>query len=158
MNKEDKEKFLSKLSTTDPNKCWEWTGFRTWQGYGKFVFGKEQLAHRISWILHNGDIPKGMLVCHKCDNPPCCNPAHLFPGTVRDNNDDRDRKGRGVVPDTRGSHHGMAKLTEKDVALILKLHKEGRSNKERLKIVTISPQIVSQIIHRRIWRHVEIPS
>jgi hypothetical protein len=78
------------------NGCIEWTGTRMRQGYGKIGIGtKVFLTHRIAWELANGPIPDGLLVCHACDNPPCCNVDHLFLGTVADNNADRDQKGRG---------------------------------------------------------------
>jgi HNH endonuclease len=78
------------------NNCWLWTG-ATAKGYGDLQVGdKRQRAHRISWMLHRGKIPKGMFVCHKCDNPPCVNPAHLFLGTNRDNILDCHLKGRNI--------------------------------------------------------------
>ena len=72
--------------------CWTWTGKRYPTGYGRF--GKHY-AHRVAYELAYGPIPEGMHVCHSCDNPPCCNPAHLWIGTPKDNMQDRERKGRG---------------------------------------------------------------
>lgn len=76
--------------------CWEWTGPRnSTSGYGQVnLFGKHQTAHRWSWELTNGDIPKGMWILHRCDNPPCFNPEHLFLGTPADNVLDAQIKGR----------------------------------------------------------------
>lgn len=79
--------------------------------------GEKTRLHRYMYELHNGPIPKGMCVCHTCDNPSCGNPAHLFLGTYAENNHDRDRKGRQITP--RGERHGMAKLTEGEVRNIL---------------------------------------
>lgn len=76
--------------------CWLWRGSRQTHGYGTFYYqGTMHLSHRISWILTYGEIPTGLCVLHKCDNPPCVNPQHLFLGTHVDNMIDRERKGRG---------------------------------------------------------------
>jgi len=71
-------------------ECWEWTGFRNKQGYGRFGIAGSQCvnAHRVSWTIANGPIPDGQFVCHKCDNPSCVNPEHLFVGSRQDNIDD----------------------------------------------------------------------
>jgi hypothetical protein len=82
------------------NVCWPWQAHRNWCGYGRFslygLFGVQRLvlAHRFCYQLSYGEIPKGMQVLHKCDNPPCCNPFHLFLGTQQDNIADMTRKGR----------------------------------------------------------------
>lgn len=79
-----------------PNACWPWMGYRTPRGYGRLYCGSRTpvYAHRVACALAHGPIPPGMDACHKCDNPPCCNPAHLFPGTQDDNIQDAKRKGR----------------------------------------------------------------
>ena len=75
--------------------CWNWNGGKLVEGYGRFVDrGKYVLAHRVSWEIHNGPIPEGLCVLHRCDNPPCTNPDHLFVGTHGDNARDRAAKGR----------------------------------------------------------------
>lgn len=79
-----------------PDSCWEYQAARSPRGYGTIgVMGKTRRAHRVAWELANGPIPEGLLVCHHCDNPPCCNPAHLFLGTDKDNVADMRAKGRG---------------------------------------------------------------
>lgn len=80
--------------------CWEWTGSRNEDGYGVIqIAGSPTKAHRAAWVLSGrGPIPDGLLVMHACDNPPCCNPAHLRLGTVAENNADRHSKGRTVMP------------------------------------------------------------
>jgi hypothetical protein len=86
---------------TAPDECWEWTGARFPYGYGH-IAGSPKLgeprnlyAHRVAYELGFGPIPKGLFVCHSCDNPPCCNPKHLWLGTALDNARDRDAKGHG---------------------------------------------------------------
>jgi hypothetical protein len=78
--------------------CWEWIGYKKKDKYGQFYFdSKAQQSNRVAWILTYGEIPKGLFVCHKCDNPSCCNPSHLFLGTNRDNIIDMYKKGRNTV-------------------------------------------------------------
>lgn len=89
------ERFWAKVRR-DPTGCWEWTGYRHYRwGYGHIAVNRKvQNAHRVAWELTEGEIPAGLLVLHRCDNPPCCRPAHLFLGTHDDNMKDMARKGR----------------------------------------------------------------
>jgi len=87
--------FWARVSRPDPCVCWEWQGGKKPDGYGSAGYeGKSDLAHRVAWKLTKGPIPKGMYICHSCDNPACCNPAHLFLGTQSDNMKDMIVKGR----------------------------------------------------------------
>lgn len=134
----------------DGRQCWEWDGYIGARGYG-FIKNNYRtlLAHRVSWELHNGPIPEGMYVCHRCDNPACVNPDHLFIGTAKDNSADRDRKGRANNP--TGSRRSNAKLTEQQVA-------EIRSSKERgvdlAKRYGVSPAVICVARKGKTWRHV----
>lgn len=90
-------RFWSKVD--DSGDCWLWTANRTPLGYGRFSFnGEPQKAHRVAWILTHGEIPQGLNVLHRCDNPPCVRTTHLFIGTIMDNCHDMMRKGRMKEP------------------------------------------------------------
>lgn len=90
---------------TAPTGCIEWQGGRTPQDYGKTWFeGRTIGAHRLAWIVTNGPIPNGLQVCHRCDNPPCCNPEHLFLGTAAENQHDKGQKGRARNQNASKTH------------------------------------------------------
>jgi len=99
------DRFWAKVNKNGPTPehalgpCWVWTGARSQFGYGNLTTnGKQENAHRVSWEIHFGPIPDGIRVLHACDNPPCVRPFHLFLGTQKDNNRDREAKGRGNHP------------------------------------------------------------
>ena len=90
------ERFWARVDRRGSDECWPWAGPRRPKGYGLTdVFGRTAQTHRIAYLLAMGHIPAGLFVCHRCDNPPCCNPAHLFVGSPKDNTWDMRRKGRG---------------------------------------------------------------
>lgn len=106
------ERFWAKVKKGGPDDCWTWTGSTSARGYGQTSFGGfSMFAHRVSWMIHFGPIPADMYVLHRCDNPPCINPNHLFLGTNQDNYDDRDAKGRVA----HGERAAKAKLTAAQV-------------------------------------------
>lgn len=103
--------------------CWRWLGFKDQAGYGRIGLatdkGKRSIqAQRASWAVYRGPIPQGAHVLHRCDNPECTNPEHLFLGSNLDNIRDRIAKGRSRSGDQRGEHNGNAKLTVEQVAAI----------------------------------------
>jgi hypothetical protein len=101
------------------NGCWEYDGAQTGFGYGSITWdGKKLMAHRAAYEFYCGPIPEGMSVLHRCDNPRCCNPDHLFIGTQKDNIDDMVAKGRG---NHKGERNSCAKLTSSAVHEIRRL-------------------------------------
>lgn len=153
------ERFWSKVDVRGPDECWEWKASRNSRGYGTFGVGGYDtiLAHRCSWQLHHGTIPDGLLVCHRCDNPPCVNPAHLFLGTQVDNMRDCASKGRnGQQRDPcLGERNGFSKLTERDVTVIRALHLwSGFSLSEIGAEYGVTKHAVHRIVKNKNWRHV----
>jgi hypothetical protein len=122
-------RFWERLQPGDPGDCWEWPGSRSPAGYGYVTIERKgHRAHRLAYRLAKGAIPAGLFVCHRCDNPPCCNPAHLFLGTHTDNVRDCRDKGRLKPPPwknrkhtARGERQGSARLTEQAVRDIKRL-------------------------------------
>lgn len=133
--------------------CWIWTASTT-HGYGMFNVGQQTIvaAPRVSWIIHNGVPPKGILICHKCDNRPCCRPDHLFLGTHKDNLSDMAAKGRS----TRGMKHASAKLTDADVQNILsRCQNCKRGEKKNLALeYGVGHGCITKIIQGERWSHI----
>lgn len=105
-----KKRFDAKWIRVDATGCHEWQACLMPRGYGAIQFGGKKLgAHRASWLIHFGEIPNGVYVCHKCDNRKCVNPDHLFLGSPKDNACDMQRKGRKFIP--AGEANAMYKIT-----------------------------------------------
>lgn len=120
------ERFFSNVHTEQRSSggCWIWSGGLFNVGYGQIRVGHKKLgAHRVSWMIHRGEIPTGLLVCHKCDVRSCVNPEHLFLGTYKDNTRDMDRKKRRIT--RSGENNGRAVLTNVIVAEIRKSYVHG---------------------------------
>lgn len=145
--------------------CWPWKGARNKQGYGKA--GRDSArAHRMAWVLTHERIQTGLCVCHRCDNPPCCNPAHLFLGTNAENTADRNRKGRTargersaqrLHPDAypRGEAAPSSKLTESVVkAMREDWQAQRRSLIDIAREYGVTKQAVWRVVRRQTWRHV----
>lgn len=164
--RKDPETFWRKVDKAAPGGCWEWTGRLTagksTGGYGTFgraksVTGDEQLAHRISWVLANGEIPAGLSILHRCDNRKCVNPDHLFLGTQLDNMRDMLAKGRQrwVPSGCKGSGHGMHKITEAQAEEIRRRYEAGGVfQRELAEEFGLHQTMVSLIVRGKNWRHV----
>lgn len=184
LSQRELERFNKNIATSDG--CWGWTGPRHDFGYGVFALKRDgkwgrEYAHRLAWLVNFGDIPDGLCVCHRCDNPPCTNPDHLFIGTNGDNIRDAIAKGRtpigtkeGAVNhnDTmqrgdahwshrhdewvrRGSKHHMASLSEETVlAIRAEYAKGGRTQREVATMFNTHYGNVWGIVNRKTWRHI----
>lgn len=143
------ERFWKKVSIAGPDECWPWIGARNSYGHGEF-WRRDQtqgMAHRFAWEIKNGPIPDGMVVCHRCDNPPCCNVRHLFLGRPADNSADMTAKGR----QSRGEAHPVSKLSEQDVLSIRSSTESGVLLGARFGISSVQ---VSNIRRRKQWVHI----
>jgi hypothetical protein len=159
MNIPMSQRFWSKVHIGNPDDCWEWQAGRNKDGYGHFFVSPQlrgQRANRVAWELTNGPIPKGLDVLHTCDNPPCCNPAHLFLGTHLDNMHDRDNKGRLVIPDNSGESNGIARLTEPQIIEIRRLYGAKTYNQYQLAdMFGVSQVQISRIVNGKRWHNTQ---
>ncbi len=146
------DSFWSKVNKT--NSCWLWTKGKTKAGYGTLGFrGRDTYAHRLSWILFNGEIPNGLHVLHNCpsgDNPACVNPSHLFLGTQGDNVRDAARKGR--FGDRKGENSPRAVLKSEYVPAIRCMHSEGWTQKSIANQFGVSRGAIQQIVNGNNWK------
>ena len=152
------KRFWTKVDKKGINDCWNWLRGKH-HGYGNFHirvngFDKVVVSSRYMWEITFGKIPNNLLVCHKCDNPACVNPKHLFLGTYKDNTDDRDRKNRFVK--LQGEDVGTSKLTNEDILEIRKSyapHAYGCVKKLANKY-KVSVTHIHRIIKRKVWSHI----
>lgn len=145
------ERFWEKIKKAGSSECWEWVAYKDIGGYGIIAVNKiTQKAHRVSWILHYGEIPDGMFVLHKCDNPACVNPDHLFLGTQQENIQDMVNKKRH----SRHESHRSAKLTRQDVKDIIELRRQKISMRKIADMYNITNCTVHSICQGIAWREV----
>lgn len=147
------DRFFSKVEKT--SHCWYWVGGKDSGGYGLIRIDRSKIdrVHRLSWEYHNNAcIRSGVCVLHKCDNPACVNPEHLFLGTLADNNHDRHSKGRTRWRALKGENHGSAKLTLDNVTKIRQLARDGHSHEEIAEIFQISDKHCYHIIRGYYWK------
>lgn len=139
--------------TGEQSRCWEWTGALT-EGYGMFGIGHDSFGtHRVSYTIHKGNLPDGLLACHKCDNRKCVNDSHLFAGTKQDNYDDMQTKGRRAL--NRGEKNGKhTHLTGCDVTEMRRLLSLGVTGEIVKQMFLVSSSTVHRIKTRFVWSHV----
>jgi hypothetical protein len=148
------DRFWEKVEKRGPLECWPFrAGGVTRSGHRMIsVDGTMKGVHRISWELHHGEIPADQVVCHRCDNPPCVNPAHLFLGTIAVNNADRDMKGRHVpLP---GEANGQAKLTSADVREIRDMLSKKVPQRRIAQKFGVHQSLICLINTGKAWSHV----
>lgn len=153
------DRFWTKVDRSGgPDACWPWIGRNSVNGYGRLTIQTEgghrsERAHRLALKLSGVDVPDDMHVCHRCDNPPCCNPTHLFVGTDEDNVRDRDAKGRAC--NLRGGAHPRSKMTEDDVRKIRHLYSTKQNSATQLaERYGVHTGTIWAIARRKTWKHV----
>lgn len=155
------DRFWSKVDKSGgPDACWLWTGQVNHGGYGIISAGaphrtKYLRAPRVAWELTNGEILPGEEIRHwKCDNPPCCNPAHFRTGTRLDNVRDMYEHGRERNPGAPGERNANAKLTEESVRAIRQRREHNESLGSIARDLRVTKQLVALVAKRKAWRHV----
>jgi len=161
-NRNDCARFISKINMSPGlgpwGNCWEWSSRLSKKGYGQFGCSRHNKkinhsSHRVSYEMFTGKLLGTYCACHKCDNRKCVNPTHLFPGTILDNNIDRDNKGRNNA--LRGEEHNMSKLTWAQVHEIRKLYNTTTLSFVKLaKMFQVSYVEISYIVNNSHWHDV----
>lgn len=145
-----KQRLLSRVQFEPNSGCWLWEGGTVFYGYGVTGYdGKSKRVHRLSWEIFRGPIPEGMVICHRCDTPPCANPDHLFLGTRSDNNYDCVRKGR--ANNRTGEQKPNAVLSNESVRAIWLSPLSNAAIAEQLGV---NPRAVSNVRTGMLWRSV----
>ncbi len=151
IHKEKIAKFWGKVVKVD-NGCWIWQGAKSKDGYGLFgIYSKVLRAHCLAFILTYDIDITGLCVLHRCDNPPCCNPDHLFLGTDRDNSNDKVAKNR----QSQGETHGTAKLNKIQVAQIRWLYNTGNYTQKQLAFMFyVDSSHIGKIVRNECWKDI----
>ncbi len=133
--------------------CWDWKGSRHPKGYGQvYLYGDKYKTHRLAYEIVHGEITNDMCVCHKCDNPSCCKPGHLFLGTNYENVQDSTKKRRRVKQYGELNHNAI--LTKKEVLEIREKYKKGMSRSDLSFIFDVSKPSIYNITTYRSWKSI----
>jgi hypothetical protein len=150
--------FWQKVAAPNERGCMEFSGSRGPTGYGCHSFKSfRHYAHRLSWELTNGEIPEGMHVLHRCDNPPCCNPDHLFIGTPKDNVKDMVQKGRKARFSIPGYLQSQSKLSVDDIRSIRERYQPGKTKHKRVTLPMLAAEygvaisLIERVVKRTQW-------
>ncbi|WP_425397854.1 HNH endonuclease signature motif containing protein [Aeoliella sp.] len=149
----DRAKFWAKVSVV--GECWEWQGARINSGYGIFYYqGRSYLAHRVAKAMSSeGQVTTGLSVCHRCDNPLCVRPSHLFAGSHAANMADKGKKRRCNSP--KGTAQPQAKITEADVPLIHELRRQGMTTRQLSERFGLNVRNIQLILAGKCWKHAQ---
>ena len=147
------KRFLMRVDKRGNTECWPWTGSRQlkWHGQWRNSSGAIESTHRAAWRLFVGPITEGMHVLHRCDNPICLNPSHLFLGTGADNARDMWAKNRAKPGVSIGEKHGMSKLT---ADIVREIRDSPLMGTELAKKFGVTPTTISEIRKRKTWNHI----
>lgn len=151
----EEQRFFKRVNVGAPDECWEWTGSRNqkqWHGQWRNKSGQIELTHRAAWRMFKCEIPPGMFVLHKCDNPICVNPSHLWLGTQSENCKDMWSKGRARPKSSIGEKHGMSKVNE---SIVREIRSSSLSGVELARQFGITTTTVCDIRKRRSWKHIK---
>jgi hypothetical protein len=151
--KESEIAFWAKVKINKPDECWPWTGKKHPYGYGVCKRKRKgYLTHRMAYEFAKGKIPNNHLICHHCDNPPCCNPRHLFVGTHSDNRLDAASKHRL----SHGTHRHNAVLDDNKVRYILSMYCPRVYTQQKLADeLGVSRELIRYVVSKGGWKHVE---
>lgn len=150
LDDKDFARFISRIKVKNFYECWEWIGGTVDKdGYGRIsIKGKLIRVNRLSYLVFCGDIPDGLWALHRCDNPGCCNPHHLFLGTSDDNIKDMINKGRNP----KGESSGMSKLTSSGIGQIIQMHTEFIPQQIIANKLNVTRSIISKVMRYELWK------
>jgi len=148
-------RFWVKVDKRGLDECWPWTAAISGNGYGSFKLGgKPQTSSRVAWLASYGRPAGDNMVLHKCDNRPCCNPAHLYLGDVKQNSRDMVERGRTRNTVMFGEANPRSKLTNAKIVAIRELFATGLNNKQIAADFGVTHQMISKIRRGHFWKHV----